>query len=80
MRSTLTATPVYLAMVAITWLIIYGIAIALRVAVFHVYERPSLLWLGAVFIVGCIACLPLDRFYDERLRKLRKLPRDTHAP
>jgi hypothetical protein len=31
-------------------------------------------------VVGNLAVLPFDRFYDERFRKLRKLRRDTHAP
>ncbi len=70
-RSTFRATATYLAFVAVAWLIVYGV---------HAYERPSLLWFAAVFLVGNLAVLPFDRFYDERFRKLRKLRRAAHAP
>ncbi len=79
-RSTFRATATYLAFVAVAWLIVYGVAIGFRAAVFHAYERPSLLWFAAVFLVGNLAVLPFDRFYDERFRKLRKLRRAAHAP
>ena len=46
----------------------------------HARERPSLLWFAAVIALGNLVLLPLDRFYDARFRKLRKLHRDTHAP
>jgi hypothetical protein len=79
-RSTFRATATYLAFVAVTWLIVYGIAIGFRAAIFHSYERPSLLWFAAVFLVGSLAVLPLDRLYDERFRKLKKLGHGTYAP
>jgi hypothetical protein len=79
-RSTFRVTAAYLFVLAVAWLIVYGVAIGFRADVFHAYDRPSLLWFAAVFLAGCLAVVPLDRFYDERFRKLRKLRHDTHAP
>jgi hypothetical protein len=80
-RSTFKVTAAYLIVLAVAWLLVYGVAIGFRAAIFHAYERPSLLWFAAaVFLVGCLVVLLLDKFYDQHFRKLRKLRRDTHAP
>jgi len=42
----------------------------------QIFSIPSLV---VLYLVGCIVLLPLDRFYDDRFRKLEKLRDDTTA-
>jgi hypothetical protein len=81
-RSTFRGTFPYIALLFLAWGMFFAVAIAIRSAAFpgHARERPSLLWFAAVIALGNLVILPLDRFYDARFRKLRKLRRDTHAP
>jgi hypothetical protein len=69
-------------MLLLAWAVIFAVAIAIRSAAFptRAHERPTLLWFAAVIGLGCLVVLPLDRFYDAKFRKLRKLGHDTNAP
>jgi len=81
-QSTFRATLPYIALLLVAWGIVFAAAIAIRSAAFpaHAHARPTPLWFAAVFALGSLVLLPLDKFYDARFRKLRKLRCDTHAP
>jgi hypothetical protein len=61
-------------MVFFTWLLFFGIAFGLTL----VYMRGrrakgSVAMLAAVYGAGCLAIAMIDKYYDERFRKLEKL-------
>ena len=81
-QSTFRATLPYIALLLVAWGIVFAAAIAIRSAAFpaHPHARPTPLWFAAVFALGSLVLLPLDKFYDARFRKLRKLRCDTLRP
>jgi cytochrome bd-type quinol oxidase subunit 2 len=70
-----------LAVVVLAWAVFFGIAFVLTVAAFPDRWKSILTapYLIAVFFVGCLVLLPIDRVCEERYRKLEKMTDDTHA-
>jgi uncharacterized membrane protein YccF (DUF307 family) len=62
------------------WFVFIGLALGLTVLVFSKTWRQiiGIPYFVILYFIGCIAILPLDKFLDERFRKLEKL-RDEKA-
>ena|ERR1700722_20483910 len=62
-------TVFYLAFIVVTWVALTSLAIGLGLFVFPKWRQA----IGFIYIVGCIALIPLDKFLDEKFRRLEKL-------
>jgi len=74
-RSKFKLTFRYCLFVVAAWLVVAALAILLRVCVFHIPQGSSRelgYWVGA-FLVGVLAIAAVDRFLEERFRRLCRL-------
>ena len=73
-RSQLKLTLSYLLVTFIAWLVFAAAAVAILIFFLHKPWREVLTWRRAVavLILGCVVMLPVDKFYDERFRRLEK--------
>ena len=74
-RSKFKLTFRYSLFLVTAWLVVAALAILLRMFVFHIPQGSSRglgYWVG-VFLVGVLAIVPVDRFLEERFRRLCRL-------
>jgi hypothetical protein len=74
--SRLRITFSYVAWVLSIWMLFFGIAFALTLSLIRGNGRtPRAIPLVAlIYGSGCLLIAMLDKFYDERFRKLEKMP------
>jgi glucan phosphoethanolaminetransferase (alkaline phosphatase superfamily) len=70
-------------LIFVAWFIIYGLAVAIIAAALP--ERIRAMNLRfivemsvVIMVVGCLVLLPLDKWYENKFRKLEKLPEERN--
>jgi glycerol uptake facilitator-like aquaporin len=67
-------TVAYVAWVGGVWLVFFGIAFGLTVVLLKGERKPhALAMVAAIYGAGCLMVAILDKFCDERFRKLEKI-------
>src|SRR5262249_37068162 len=70
----------YFAFVIVSWIFFVNFAFLVISTLVAPDRRQAMgaFYFVTVYIIGCIVMIPLDRWYDERFRKLEKiLPKNT---
>jgi hypothetical protein len=67
----------YFAFVVLAWLVFVSFAFLLAGRLFSPEKREAMgvYYFILIYVIGCALIMPLDRWYDERFRKLEKLPK-----
>jgi hypothetical protein len=65
----------YFAFIILAWMVFVSFAFLVATSLISSHERKTLgpAYIISVYILGCIVIMPLDRWYDEKFRKLEKL-------
>ena len=73
-HSRLKLTASYAGWVVAGWVVFFGIAFGLTVSLLKNGRTPrAIAIVAATYGAGCLAVAMLDKFYDERYRKLEKI-------
>ncbi|SRR5258706_8874947 len=71
----------YVTFVLIAWIVFLAVAFVVTLLIFpKTWQRMvGIPYYVSLYFVGCIVIIPLDRFFDERFRKLERPKDETIA-